>query len=277
MLYALALAAGLICDPLTGPQVIDQPGTYDFSCGGRLTGGSPALTITASDVTVIWLTVEDAYRCVEIRGSRVTLIGGWQERCTKIATQIVGPVEDVRIENVEFRDSGNGVLAYPKGEDVQRRIAVIGSTFTGMRGAVDGHAIGFQSVTDGRIVGNYAEDCQRACISLYWWNGSAQHYGNLVERNVVRNNGGYGISLGGSNGDGTAKWGNVVRYNTVYASQPLYLKGNKTDDLQRWAIEAYDNEAPGASAIGNAATSGCPKVFAARNVGASWSGVQQGC
>jgi anaerobic selenocysteine-containing dehydrogenase len=122
-------------------------------------------------------------------------------------------------------------------------------------------------MVDGVVRGNYAETCQRACISLYWW-GTALQTGNVVELNHVVNEIGTGISLGGSNSEDGTKYGNIVRHNIIRAQQPMYLKGNRTPAPDLWAVSATGNYAPGGSRIGAASTV-CPRVYVFGNESAA--------
>lgn len=268
------VATILLCGP--APVVIAEPGVYEFCAETPATSPNDvAVRINAGDVTLLGVQATDSRRCIEVRGSRVTIRGGNLARCMKAGVQIIGAVSDVTVEGLTVLTSGNGVLAYSTGSVEQKRILVAGNTFVSMGGAVDGHAVAFQSVSNGIIRGNAIENCQLACISLYWWGTVAQAY-NIVETNYVLNPTGTGISAGGSNSEAITKHDNVIQHNTIRAARPMYLKGNRTAAADVWAVEAIGNYAPGESEIGSASVT-CPKVYAFNNHGATYAGVKVGC
>lgn len=257
-----------LCKPDAPPLLIDAPGTYDWTCGGsHVSGNDAAITVNASNVTLIRPAAHDSRHCIRIAGAdRVNVRGGHLARCRKFAIVFDGPSDDVAIEDVMIEDSGNGITAYTRGADVHRRLRIERNVIRRIGGAVDGHGIGLQTVQDSLVAGNRIEQTQMAAISLYWWNGVTVQSGNRIERNEIVNPGGQGIYLGGSNGEGTGRYDNLVRFNTISARQPLYLKGNRTPGPQQWAIEAVGNRLDGPLELGRSGRD-CGRLRIDGNIG----------
>ncbi len=260
--------AQTLCKPDAPPLVIDAAGTYDWTCGGsHVSGNDAAITVNASNVTLIGPVAHDSRHCIRIAGAdRVRIQGGRLSRCRKFGIIFDGPSDDVTIENVTIEDSGNGITAYTRGNQVHRRLRLEGNVIRRMGGSVDGHGIGMQTVQDSVVAHNIIEHTQMAAISMYWWNGTTVQSGNRIEHNVVINQDGQGIYLGGNNGEGTGRYDNLVRFNTISARQPLYLKGNRTPGPQQWAIEAVGNRLDGPLELGRSGRD-CGRLRIEDNIG----------
>jgi hypothetical protein len=257
-----------ICARNSPRIVIDEPGIYDWSCGGSNVGrNDSAIVVRANDVTLINPAAHDARHCIRIAGAKhVRIKGGHLVRCAKFGVTLEGSSYDVTIEGVTIEDSGNGIIAGTRGANVHRRLQLIGNRIRRIGGSVDGHGIGLQTVQDSLVADNVIERTEQASISVYWWNGATVQSGIRIERNEITNPGGRGIYLGSSNGEGRGRYDNIVRENVIRAAQPMYLKGNLTPQAGRWAIDAIGNRVDGPIEIGRSGSS-CTGVRLQDNIG----------
>ena len=251
--------------------------TVDFNCPGdpgSIDGkgyDSGLVLRDVSDVKVLNPRITNVGRGILMdRVKRVTVQGGEIHHTLSLAgIELRNASEDVTIEGVTIHDGRNGIWAGAPPTEVlgHQRLRIVGNLISDSYNDRDSHGIGLQTVSD-----NVITRTDGPALAVYFWNGNTQMTGNVFEHNTVygiRQSGRTpyptvprGMDFGGSNGTGTGRYNNRVRFNTVFDvdGDALYLKGSMTP-VGQFPLEVTENYIRGTVLFGETAKGATRPIY----------------